>query len=92
MNDNSHRAGKISVHGNGLGAPDAGRAADFVMTTRCLGREGLGRIQDRSAFLIQRFLVRLDHLVVGRFLDPVLDEVLADVLLVFHSGRPMAGR
>lgn len=65
---------------------------DFILAAWCLGHESVGRLQNDLPFLLELFLAGLDHLVVRGFLDPVLDQVLADVLFVFDAGRTMAGR
>ena len=64
--------------------------ANFAGPARCLGHEGLGRFQTKSTFLVELFFARLDHLVVGRFLDSVLNEVLAEILFVLDSRRAMS--
>jgi len=69
-------------------------SATFARAARRLGHEGLGRFQKRSAFLFELFLPRHYHLVVRRLLDPSLDKVLTDILLVFdpRSAVPGGGR
>ena len=62
------------------------------MAARCLGHEGLGRFQNGSAFLLELFSASLHHLVVDRFLDPVLDKVFSNILFVFHARRAVSGR
>jgi hypothetical protein len=67
-------------------------AAEFVPAADCLGHEGVWRLQNGSAFLLELFLARFHHLVVGRFLNAVRDELLAEVLFVFYARRAMAAR
>jgi hypothetical protein len=65
---------------------------DFRAAARRLGHESLGGFQGELAFLFQLFLAGLDHLVVHRFLHPVLDKLLTEVLVLLYPRSAMSGR
>ncbi len=68
-------------------------SGNFVGAARRLGHKGLGRFQNGlTAFLFELFLARLDHLVVGGFLDSILDKMLAHIFIVLDSRGAVAGR
>lgn len=68
-----------------------GRRADRALPGRFLGHEGIRRFQE-SALLCELFFARFEHLVVRGFLNSVGHELLAQILLLFHARRAMAGR
>jgi len=70
--------------GNALGT-------DFVMAARCLGHECVGRLQNGSAFLLQLFPARLDHLVVRRLLKTVRHQLLSEIFFVLDPRRAVPG-
>ena len=71
----------------------AGRSdAAFSGAARCLGHQGFGLVQNRSALLLEFFPAGLHHLVVGSFFDPVRDELFAEIFLVLDPRRAMTGR
>lgn len=73
-----------------LGRRSGGRA-DCAWSGRFLGHEGIRRFQE-SALLCELFFACFEHLVVRRFLNSVGHELLAQILLLFHARRAMAGR
>lgn len=75
----------------GLRARGPAWGTDSVMAPRCLGHEGLGRFQNKSAFLREFFLPRFDHLIMRGLLDPIGHELLAQVLVIFDPRGAMPG-
>jgi len=65
--------------------------ADLSVTAHFPGHKGVCLFQE-SAFLLEFFFARFEHLIVRGLLDSVGDKMLAEVLLVFHAGRTMPGR
>ncbi len=62
-----------------------------VMAGRCLGHEGVGRLQDGSTFLFQLFPASLDHLIVGRFLNAIRHKLFTEIFFILNPGGAVPG-